>query len=178
MLLKQLAGANNVVPLHILAEVIEPVKEYKRHFQGYKYTTETQYNRLVDAAPAESEVARHFSVLVDSVLTARPAAPTWLPAAMRQLAALRAQAVRWQANDVLMQPLFLSNASLQEYAPLSAQLSAVGMLLLERLTQLQTGQAPSLAWQKAARATLDAAQAPVGQAELAVVKAARKLAGL
>ena len=77
-----------------------------------------------------------------------------------------------------MQPLFLSNASLQEYAPLSAQLSAVGMLLLERLTQLQTGQAPSLAWQKAARATLDAAQAPVGQAELAVVKAVRKLAGL
>ena len=178
VLLKQLAGANNVVPLRILAEVIEPVKEYKRHFQGYKYTTETQYNRLVDAAPAESEVARHFSVLVDSVLTARPAAPTWLPAAMRQLAALRAQAVRWQANDVLMQPLFLSNASLQEYAPLSAQLSAVGMLLLERLTQLQTGQAPSLAWQKAARATLDAAQAPVGQAELAVVKAVRKLAGL
>ena len=178
VLLKQLAGANNVVPLRILAEVIEPVKEYKRHFQGYKYTTATQYNRLVDAAPAESEVARHFSVLVDSVLTARPTEPTWLPAAMRQLAALRAQAVRWQANDVLMQPLFLSNASLQEYAPLSAQLSAVGMLLLERLTQLQTGQAPSLAWQKAARATLDAAQAPVGQAELAVVKAVRKLAGL
>ena len=177
-LLKQLAGPNNVVPLRVLAEVLEPVKEYKRHFQGYKYTTATQYNRLVDAAPAESEVARRFSVLVDSVLTTRPTTPPWLPAAMRQLAALRAQAIRWQANDVLLQPVFLSNANLQEYAPLSAQLAAVGTLLLERLTQLQTGPAPSLAWQKAARATLDAAQAPVGQAELAVVKAARKLAGL
>ena len=178
LLLKQLAGANSVVPLRTLAEILEPVKEYKRHFQGYKYTTATQYNRLVDAAPAESEVARRFGVLVDSVLTARPTTPVWLPASMRQLAALRAQAVRWQANDVLMQPLLLSNASLQEYAPLSAHLAALGTLLLERLTQLQTGQPPSLAWQKAARATLDAAQAPAGQAELAVVKAARKLAGL
>ena len=178
LLLKQLAGANNVAPLARLAEVLEPVKEYKRHFQGYKYTTATPYNRLVDAAPAESEAARHFGTLVDSVVAARPTTPAWRPAALPQLVALRAQAVRWQANDVLMQPLFFSNPSLQEYAPLSTQLAAVSALVLERLTQLQTGQAASLAWQKAARATLDAAQAPVGQAELAVVKAVRKLAGL
>jgi len=54
----------------------------------------------------------------------------------------------------------------------------VAAVVLERLTQLQTGQAPGPAWLAAARATLDAAQAPAGQAELAVVKAARKLAGL
>ena len=178
LLLKQLAGSNNVAPLARLAEVLEPVKEYKRHFQGYKYTTATPYNRLVDAAPAESEAARHFGTLVDSVVAARPTTPAWRPAALPQLVALRAQAVRWQANDVLMQPLFFSNPSLQEYAPLSTQLAAVSALVLERLTQLQTGQAASLAWQKAARATLDAAQAPAGQAELAVVRAARKLAGL
>jgi hexosaminidase len=178
LLLKQLAGTSNVTPLRTLAEVIEPVKEYKRNFQGFNYTTTTPLNRLVDAAPAESEVARRFGVLVDSVVAFKPAAPNWLPAALRQMATLRAQAVRWQANDVLLQPLLAANPSLTEYGPLSTQLAAVATVVLERLTQLQTGQQPSVAWLKSARTTLDAAQAPAGQAELAVVKAARKLAGL
>ncbi|MBH8568865.1 family 20 glycosylhydrolase [Microvirga sp. STS02] len=178
LLLKQMAGTSNVVPLRTLAEVIEPVKEYKRNFQGFNYTTATPLNRLVDAAPAESEVARRFGVLVDSVVAFKPATPNWLPASLRQLGTLRAQAVRWQANDVLLQPLLAANPSLTEYGPLSTRLAAVATVVLERLTQLQTGQAPSLAWLAATRATLDAAQAPAGQAELAVVKAARKLVGL
>ncbi|GAB2847461.1 hypothetical protein GCM10027044_03120 [Hymenobacter ruber] len=178
LLLKQMAGTSNVVPLRTLAEVIEPVKEYKRNFQGFNYTTDTPLNRLVDAAPAESEVARRFGALVDSVVAFKPASPNWLPASLRQIATLRAQAVRWQANDVLLQPLLAANPSLTEYGPLSTRLAAVATVVLERLTQLQTGQAPSVAWLAATRATLDAAQAPAGQAELAVVKAARKLAGL
>jgi hexosaminidase len=178
LLLRQLAGSSNVAPLRTLAEVLEPVKEYKRHFQGYTYTTATQYNRLVDAAPAESEVARRFGVLVDSVVAYKPASPNWLPASLRQLVTLRNQALRWQANEGLLQPLLTSTPSLTEYAPLSSQLAAIATVVLDRLTQLQTGQAPTPAWQKAARTTLDAAQAPAGQAELAVVKAARKLAGL
>ena len=178
LLLKQLAGTGSVAPLRTLAEVIEPVKEYKRHSQGFSYTTVTPLNRLVDAAPAESEVARRFAVLVDSVVTPRPGAPGFLPPAPRQVTQLRAQAIRWQANDVLLQPLLATNPGLTEYAPLSARLAAVAGVVLERLTQLQAGQAPGPAWLAATRATLDAAQAPAGQAELAVVKAARKLAGL
>ena len=178
LLLRQMAGAASVLPLRTLAEVIEPVKEYKRHFQGYDYTTTSVLNRLVDAAPAESEVARQFAVLVDSVVAFKPTSPNWLPASLRQLARLQTQAMRWQTNDILLQPLLAANPSLTEYGPLSTRLAAVATVMLERLTQLQTGQSPSLAWLAATRATLDAAQAPAGQAELAVVKAARKLAGL
>ena len=178
LLLKQMAGTSNVGPLRTLAEVIEPVKEYKRNFQGFNYTTATPLNRLVDAAPAESEVARRFALLVDSVVALKPAAPNWLAAPLRPMAMLRAQTVRWQANDVLLLPLLAANPSLTEYAPLSTRLAAVATVVQERLTQLQTGQSPSQAWLATARATLDAAQAPAGQAELAVVKAARRLAGL
>ena len=178
LLLKQLAGPGSVAPLRTLVEVIEPVKEYKRNFQGFNYTTATPLNRLVDAAPAESEVARLFAVLVDSVVMVRPGVPGFLPPAPRQAAALRTEALRWQANDALLQPLLAANPSLTEYAPLSARLASVVTVVLERLAQLQAGQAASAAWLAAARATLDAAQAPAGQAELAVVKAARKLAGL
>jgi hexosaminidase len=165
-----------VAPLRTLAEVLEPVKEYKRHFQGFNYTTATPLNRLVDATPAESEVARRFGALVDSVLTGGATAAGRTAASQRQMAELRAQLRTWQANDVLLQPQFLLNPSLREYAPLSTNLAAVAKLLLERLTQLQAGQAPSAAWLATAKATLDAAQAPAGQAELAVVKAARRLA--
>ena len=175
LLLRQLAGTTDAAPLRALAEVLEPVKEYKRHFQGYAYTTATRLNRLVDAAPAESEVARRFGVLVDSVL-----APLTPPATrQRQLLSLRAQALAWQANDARLQLLLALNPTLTEYAPLSRQLAAVAKLLLERLDQLQAGPAgPPPAWLAAAKATLDAAKAPAGQAELAVVPAARRLAGL
>ncbi|MBF9142192.1 beta-N-acetylhexosaminidase [Hymenobacter properus] len=178
LLLKQMAGSANVAPLRTLAEVLEPVKEYKRHFQGFSYTTSTPLNRLVDAAPAESEVARRFGVLVDSVLAGGATAAGRTAASQRQVAELRNQLRFWQANDVLLQPQFLLNPALREYAPLSTSLAAVSQLLLERLTQLQAGQAPSATWLAAAKTTLDAAQVPAGQAELAIVKAARRLAGL
>ena len=176
LLLRQLAAGNSVLPLRTLAEVLEPVKEYRRHFQGFKYTTETPLNRLVDAAPAESEVARCFGVLVDSVVAAGQAAPGPSPTIQRQAAILRTQLLRWQTNDALLQPTLLLSPSLREYAPLSAQLAAISKLLLERLAQLQAGQAASAAWLASAKTVLDAAQAPAGQAELAVVRAARKLA--
>ena len=178
LIINQLAGTANPVPLRTLAEVLEPVKEYKRHFQGYTYTTETTLNRLVDAAPSESEVARRFAVLVDSVVASISLPPVQRLGTPRQTAALRTQLVKWQANDVLLQPLLQRNPSLREYGPLSAQLSAVATLLLERLTQLQMGQAAPPAWLATARTTLTAAQAPAGQTELAIVKAARKLAGI
>ena len=178
LLLRQIAGATDIIPLRTLAEVLEPVKEYKRHFQGFKYTTQTPLTRLVDAAPAESDVARRFGALVDSVVAAPLQAGPPTGARRRQLAALRATLLRWQANDTRLQPLLLINFTLSEYAPLSRHLSAVAGLLLERLGQLELGQAPPAAWLASARTALDAAQAPAGQAELAVAKAGRRLAGL
>jgi hexosaminidase len=69
----------------------------------------------------------------------------------------------------------MAQPSLQEYAPLSAQLSTIAALGLERLRLLEKGQAPSAAWQATALKQLEAAKAPAGQAELAVVASIRKL---
>ncbi|MBF9238181.1 family 20 glycosylhydrolase [Hymenobacter sp. BT683] len=178
LLLAQMAGTSNVAPLRTLAEVVEPVKEYKRHFQGMFYTPQTPLNRLVDAAPAESEVARRFGVLADSVLMTGARKPPQSTVSLRQLLQLRAQLLQWQANDQQFQLLLVLNPALREYAPLSTQLAAVSGVLLERINQLQTNQMPSAAWLAAARATLTAAQAPAGQAELAIIPAARRLVGI
>lgn len=177
-LLQQMAGPTNIAPLRTLSEVLEPVKEYKRHFQGLFYTPATPLNRLADAAPAESEVARKFGGLVDALLARRPSPTAPLPndAATRATqAAVSAQLVRWQANDTQLQPIMLASTTLREYAPLSAQLQQLAALGLERLQQLSKGQPASAPWQAAAQKQLDAAKAPAGQAELAVVPAFRKL---
>jgi hexosaminidase len=142
------------------------------------YTPQTPLNRLVDAAPAESEVARRFAALVDSVVAPGTVTPPRPAVSLRQLAALRAQLLLWQTNDARLQMMLVLKPALREYGPLSTQLAAVSKLLLERLNQLQTGQTASAAWLATARTTLQAAQAPAGQAELAIVRAARKLAGI
>ncbi|MBO3272467.1 beta-N-acetylhexosaminidase [Hymenobacter defluvii] len=176
-LLRELAAGQNVAPLRTFASVLEPVKEYKRHFQGMKYTTQTLLNRLVDAAPAESDAAREFGVAVDDLLAqvgATLASP--LPAeALPALAAVRAPLIQWQANDVKLQPLFNTSASLREYGPLSARLSALSALALERLQLLEQGKAPTTAWKASAQQQLEAAKAPAGQAELAVLPALQRL---
>ncbi|UOR05743.1 beta-N-acetylhexosaminidase [Hymenobacter aerilatus] len=175
-LLRQLAAGQPVAPLRTFASVLEPVKEYKRHFQGMKYTTQTPLNRLVDAAPAESDAAREFSAAVDALLAqvgTTPASP--LPAALPALAAVRAPLTQWQANDVKLQLLFNTSASLREYGPLSARLSALSALALERLQLLEQGQTPTAAWKKAAQQQLEAAKAPAGQAELAMLPALQRL---
>ncbi len=60
--------------LKTLADVLEPVKFYRRP-ASRRYTSLMPLNRLVDAARPESEVAREFSQLVDSLLVRWPADP-------------------------------------------------------------------------------------------------------
>ena len=172
--------------LQTLASLVEPVKEYKRHFQGFKYTTETPLTRLVDVAPAESDVARRFGATVDSLLASLsiavptfPAAPPKLtPAAQRQLTSLRQQVAEWQRAPEALTPLFAASPALAEYAPLAIQLGLVANLLAQRLTQIEQGQPAVPATQATAKLQLDAAQKPVGQAELAIIGAARRLLGM
>ncbi|MBT9391595.1 beta-N-acetylhexosaminidase [Hymenobacter sp. NST-14] len=178
-LLRQLAGPTaDVGPLRTLARVLEPVKEYKRHFQGFTYVPSTPLNRLVDAAPAESDVAREFGCQVDTLLNFHTAAGTGLPAtpaARMLLGTLRQQLQRWQANNSQLVPLLAASPTLTEYAPLSAALSTAAALGLERLAQLEKGQTPSAAWRAAALRQLDTLNQPAGQTELAVLPHLRRL---
>ncbi|MFD2786469.1 beta-N-acetylhexosaminidase [Hymenobacter rubripertinctus] len=178
-LLRQLAGPTaDVAPLRTLARVLEPVKEYKRHFQGFTYVPSTPLNRLVDAAPAESDVAREFGCQVDTLLNYHTAAGAGLPAtpaARVLLGTLRQQLQTWQANNSRLVPLLAASPTLTEYAPLSAALSTAAALGLERLAQLEKGQAPSVAWRAAALQQLDALNKPAGQTELAVLPHLRRL---
>ena len=57
--------------LKALADVVEPGTLGLRHHVNPDYAQSTPLNRLVDAARPDSEVARHFSALVDRYLANR-----------------------------------------------------------------------------------------------------------
>ncbi|GGE94456.1 hypothetical protein GCM10011383_01470 [Hymenobacter cavernae] len=178
-LLLQLAGQQNLASLTMLASVLEPVKEYKRHRQGFSYTTQTPLNRLVDAALPEAEAARQFGVNVNQLLQYVASPPAGkLPRndqASLTLNTLRTTLLQWKANDARVQPLLTAEPFLREYAPLSTQLATLAVLGLERLRLLEKGEQPTAAWQAAALRQVEAAKAPAGQAELAIVESIRKL---
>ncbi|NVO29850.1 beta-N-acetylhexosaminidase [Hymenobacter lapidiphilus] len=183
LLLRQLAGPADVGPLRTLAQVLEPVKEYKRHFQGFTYTPSTPLNRLVDAAPAESDVARDFNCRVDSLMEAtgaladRGSVFRMMPG-RRNALAMRQQLQTWQANHSRLIPLLAASPTLTEYAPLSAALSAAAALGLERLALLEKQQKPDAEWQAAALKQLDALSKPAGQTELVLLPVIRRLVEL
>src|SRR5258706_997370 len=76
-MLRRLAGTPDMTALQVLADVVEPVKGYSRYSAdpAKHPTSETVLNRLVDASPPESEVARRFARLVNALASRQPDAP-------------------------------------------------------------------------------------------------------
>ena len=154
-----------------MADVIEPVKEYKRHFQGKKYTTKTPLNRLVDAAKPESEVARKFNLEVEKLLTKIKTRQ----AAKADVDAVTAQLWQWHENHGKLKEEFISNPNLTEYYDLSESLATITAIGIEAINFLQTGKNPPAGWAETQQKLLTEARKPVGQAELALVNAIEKL---
>ena len=155
-MLERLAGSSNTKSLRVLAEAVEPVKEYKREALNH-YDSTTPLNRLVDAARPESDAGRHFSALVDQLLASKswnsPEAQTaksWL--------------ILWRDNDQQLQPVLQNSRLLQEAIPLSKNVSAVAEIGMEAMDYLNAGGAATVAWREGRLAFLKQAQQP--QAEL------------
>jgi len=126
-MLSRLAGDRSNEPLRVLADASEALGLGPR--SGGRYTTQTNLNRFVDAARAESESVRALEHTA-----ARAAADPRANAA--DVMALREQFTRWAANDARFRPLAEGNALLTEIEPLSADLSALGAAGLRLLDAL------------------------------------------
>jgi hexosaminidase len=113
-----------------VAEVLEPVKEYQRG-QTAKYTQFTPLNRVIDAIPPESIVARNYAERVKQVTskTAAPADQAWL----------RDTLTRWRDNDQKFTAVKYDSFLTKDVTPVSAQLSRIGTLGLESLDALASG---------------------------------------
>jgi hexosaminidase len=165
-MLQRLAGPatpEEFAALKTLAAVVEPVKDYTRgETAPYQAITTTPLNRVVDAVPPESDVARHFDEVVDA----------FLGGSCRDgnlATRLRAQLTMWRDNDAALQSVALKSSFVKEVAPISQDLSTVAGIGLSALDAIEKG-AP-VADDAKAQFTATIATASKGKAQLLLIPA-------
>lgn len=164
LMLHRLAGQENMRPLKVLADVVEPVKDYTREdLFPTPPTSFTPLNRLVDAVPPESEKGRQFADMAQQVVAGKAT-----PAVYAQM---RAEMTLWRGNDARLQPLLQHSFLLKEAAPLSRNLSQCAAAGLQALDYITQGQRAPEAWTSQQLAMLQQALKP-GRAQLLLMVAA------
>ena len=165
-MLDRLSGNHFAPPVRVLADACEALGLGPRHVDGI--TTETPFNRMVDAARPESESVRALELAAARV-AAEPAA------AAADVAALRAQFTRWAANDRDFEPLAQANSLLEELKPISKDLSAVGALGLRLLDIIATDRPAPPDWLASQDTELKRMLEPDADLRLAAVRPVRIL---
>ncbi len=167
LMLRRLAGENSVRPLHVLAEVVEPVKYYTRP-NTREYTQMTPLNRLVDAARPESHTARKFEILVDDLLANDPRIH-------QNRFVIEDSLKKWRDNHSLLLPTLESSYLLEEIIPLSEEVKHLANAGLRALKHLENEQAPPHEWLKQVRKLLKRPKKLESELVVRIVPAISKL---
>ena len=168
-MLQRMANSDDVAALRVLADVVEPVKDYTR-MDGVKgpWDFRAPLNRLVDAARPESDVARRFQDAVQAYLQSG-----YKDRAAEEL--IRARLTAWRDNDLKLRPLLQQSFLLTEVAALSEELSALGDSGLYALDYLGKSQSAPQGWRKQQNALIDRAKNPTANVLLMVVAPVQQL---
>jgi hexosaminidase len=157
-MLQRMAGNGDIAALRVLADVVEPVKDYNRWDDAKgPIDFHAPLTRMIDAVDPESDTARQFSELVQ----------TFAQSGYKDQAAeaqIRGWLTTWRDNDARLHPLLAQSFFLQEDAALSQNLSALGAAGLQALDYLDKGQTAPDTWKTQAMAAID--QAKTRQADI------------
>jgi len=139
-MLHRMAGTADITALRNLADVVEPVKDYERWDDAKgPIDFHAPLTRMIDAVYPESDVARHFSDLVQ----------TFIQSGCKDQAVeaqIRTWLTVWRDNDAKLHPLLLQSSLLQEDAQISLDLSALGGIGLQALDYLDKSQTAPDSW--------------------------------
>ena len=172
-MLERLAGSSDIEALRVFADVVEPVKGYTREETATTPATSfSPLNRLVDAVPPESDAARTFNALVDSLVAATASGGPKDPVVFAEL---RSHLIRWRDNDAKLQPLLQGSFLLQEDTELSATLSQLGSIGLKALDDLERGEATAEDWKSTQLLTIEEAKKPKSQLLLMIASGVQEL---
>lgn len=151
-MLQRMAGTSDVSSLRVLADVVEPVKDYNRwRDESGPIDFHAPLTRMIDAVYPESDTARKFSDLVQ----------TFIQSGYKDRVAeahIRAWLLLWRENDVKLHPLLEQSALLREDVPLSQNLAMLGAAGLQALDYLDKGQAEPDLWKTQQLAVIDQAK--------------------
>jgi hexosaminidase len=154
-MLHRMAGTADVSPLRVLADVVEPVKDYNRWDDAKgPIDFHAPLTRLIDAAYPESDTALQFGALVNQYIqsgykdqTAASQIRTWL--------------TLWRYNDGKLRPMLQQSSLLQEDIAISQNLAMLGAAGLQALDYLEKGQPEPDLWKSQQLAVIDQAKKPV-----------------
>ena len=169
-MLQRMAGTADVGPLRVLADVVEPVKDYNRWSEEQKGPIDFHMplNRLIDAAYPESDAARQFSDLVERFIQSgykdqgvEEQIRTWL--------------MLWRQNDAKLHGLLASSSLLEEDVPVSQNLAMLGAAGLQALDYLDKGQSEPELWKSQQSAVIEQAKKPAAGLLLQVTSPVEQL---
>ena len=140
-MLHRMAGTADITALRVLADVVEPVKDYNRWDDAKgPIDFHAPLTRMIDAVYPESDTARHFSDLVQ----------TFIQSGYKDQAAeaqIRSWLTTWRDNDAQLASVARRRSFLlQEDVPLSQNLSALGAAGLQALDYLDKAQTAPDSW--------------------------------
>jgi hexosaminidase len=168
-MLQRMAGAEDISALRVLAGVVEPVKDYDRWDDAKgPIDFHAPLNRMIDAVYPESDVARNFSNLVQAFVQSGNKDQA-------SEAQIRAYLTTWRDNDAKLHPLLDREFLLQEVAPLSPSLSALGAAGLQALDYLDKSQPVPDSWKTQQLAIVDNAKKRQADVLLMVAAPVQKL---
>jgi hexosaminidase len=157
-MLQRMAGNGDIAALRVLADVVEPVKDYNR-WDDTKGPIDfhAPLTRTIDAVNPESDTARHFTDLVQ----------TFIQSGYKNQSAeaqIRGYLTTWRDNDARLHPVLEQSVLLKEDVPLSQSLSALGAAGLQALDYLDKHQTAPDSWKTQQLAAID--QAKTRQADM------------
>jgi hexosaminidase len=168
-MLHRMAGTADITALRVLADVVEPVKDYNRWSDSKgPIDFHAPLTRMIDAVSPESDAARNFGNLVQ----------TFVQSGYKDHAAeaqIRSWLMTWRDNDAKLHPLLDQSALLQEDGPLSVNLSALGAAGLQALDYLDKSQPAPDAWKAEQLALIEQAKKPGADLLLMVVAPVQQL---
>lgn len=167
-MLERIAGSRDASAVRVLADVVEPVKDYAREELAITpATSATPLYRVIDAARPESEVARRADKLVTAFLSGS--------ATKEQAAELRNLLTSWRDNDAKLEPLAAQSFLLKEVVPISQALSRAGTDGLRAMEYLTNHENAPADWSEKEAGFLKDAAKPSAQLLLVVAPTVERL---
>ncbi len=168
-MLQRMVGNSDVAALRVLADVVEPVKDYQRWDDAKgPIDFHAPLTRMIDAVSPESDTALHFNALVQA----------FVQSGYKDRAAeaqIRAQLTTWRDIDARLHPLLEQSFLLKEDEPLSQSLSALGAAGLQALDYVDRGQIAPDTWKTQQVAVIDEAKTRQADMLLMVVAPVQQL---
>jgi hexosaminidase len=153
-MLQRLAGSEDISALRVLADVVEPVKDYNRWDDAKgPIDFHAPLNQMIDAVYPESDTARQFTSLVQRFIQSGYNDHDGE-------AQIRVWLTMWRDNHARLQPLIVQSFLLQEVAPISMYLSGLGDAGLHALDGIDKGEPTTEKWRTAQHVISTAAHGP------------------